>query len=93
MELEVCVLEARDGNGAALVKAMNDGGAAALASCAGCHKVTTLEGIENPGTALLLVEWDSVAAHEAAKGSESFTKFVGFITPHIGGPSSVMHYR
>lgn len=94
MELEVCVIEAKDGDAAALVKAMNDeGGAASLASCAGCRKVTAMQGIERPGTMLLLVEWDSVAAHEAAKGSEPFNAFVSAITPFIGGPADVLHYR
>jgi quinol monooxygenase YgiN len=93
MELEVCVIEAKGGDATALVAAMNGGGSASLASCAGCHKVTALQGIERPGTMLLLVEWDSVAAHEAAKGSEPFNAFVGAITPFIGGPADVLHYR
>lgn len=93
MELEVCVIEAKGGDAAALVKAMNDGGSASLAACEGCHKVTAMQGIENPGTMLLLVEWDSVAAHEAAKGSDPFNKFVGVIGPHIAGGGDVLHYR
>jgi len=93
MELEVCVIEAKGGDAAALVAAMNDGGAASLEACEGCHKVTALQGIEKPGTMLLLVEWDSVAAHEAAKGSEPFSKFVGVIGPHIAGGGDVLHYR
>ncbi len=93
MELEVCVLEAKGGDASALVKAMNEGGSASLSSCAGCHKVTVLQGIEKPGTALLLVEWDSVAAHEAAKGSEPFNAFVTVLGPHIAGGGDVLHYR
>ena len=93
MELEVCVIEAKGGDAAALVKAMKDGGSEALASCEGCHGVTAMQGIEKPGTMLLLVEWDSVAAHEAAKGSEPFNKFVGVIGPHIAGGGDVLHYR
>lgn len=93
MELEVCVIEAKGDDAAALVAAMNGGGSASLASCAGCHRVTALQGIENPGTMLLLVEWDSVAAHEAAKGSEPFNAFIGAIGPHIAGGGDVLHYR
>ena len=52
-----------------------------------------LQGIENPGTALLLVEWDSVAAHEAAKGTDPFNAFVAVLGPHIGGGADVLHYR
>jgi quinol monooxygenase YgiN len=93
MELEVCVIEAKDGDAASLVKAMNESGSAALASCNGCLKVSAMQGIEKPGTALLLIEWDSVAAHEAAKGSDGFNAFVGAIGPFIGGPADVLHYR
>lgn len=93
MELEVCVIEAKGGDAAGLVSAMHDGGSAALAACDGCHKVTALQGIKNPGTMLLLVEWDSVAAHQAAKGSDAFNAFVGVIGPFIGGGSEVLHYR
>ena len=75
------------------VAAGGEGGSAALASCDGCHKVTALVGVENPGTALLLVEWDSVAAHEAAKSSDSFRKFVEIAGPFLGGGSTVLHYR
>lgn len=94
MDLEVCVLEAKGGDATALVNAMNaGGGGAALASCPGCRKVTTLTGIEKPGTALLLVEWDSVAAHEAAKATEGFKTFIGIAGPFLGGGSSVLHYH
>jgi quinol monooxygenase YgiN len=93
MELEACVIPVKDGDAAAMVAAMNAGGSAALAACAGCHKVTAMQGIENPGTMLLLVEWDSVAAHEAAKASDSFKTFAGIITPVIGGAVEVLHYR
>lgn len=93
MELEVCVIEAKGGDASGLVKAMNEGASASLASCAGCRKVTVLQGIEKPGTALLLIEWDSVAAHEAAKGSEPFNAFAAVLGPHIGGGVDVLHYR
>ncbi len=93
MELEVCVIPVKDGDASGLVKAMNEGGSASLASCEGCQKVTVLRGIENPGTALLLVEWDSVAAHEAAKGSEPFNAFVAVLGPYVGGGADVLHYR
>ena len=33
----------------------------------------------------LLVEWDSAEAHEAAKASEGFQKFVGIASPWFGG--------
>ncbi len=93
MALEVCTFEAKDGNAQAFVDAMNAGGAAALAAAEGCRKVTALAGVENPGSALLLVEWDSVEAHEAAKSSDTFKQFAGIIGQFIGGAPSVLHYR
>lgn len=93
MELEVCVFEAKGGDAAGLVKAINEGGSADLASCDGCQKVTAYAGIENPGAALLLVEWDSVQDHEAAKTSPHFASFVEKISPFLGGAASVQHYR
>ena len=93
MALEVCIFDAKDGNAQAFVDAMNAGGSAALGAADGCRKVTALAGVENPGQALLLVEWDSVEAHEAAKASDTFKIFAGIIGPFIGGAPSVLHYR
>jgi quinol monooxygenase YgiN len=93
MALEVCTFEAKDSDAQAFVDAMNAGGSAALGAAEGCRKVTALAGVENPGTAILLVEWDSVEAHEAAKASDTFKTFAGIIGPFIGGAPSVLHYR
>jgi quinol monooxygenase YgiN len=93
MDLEVAVLNAKDGDAASLVAALNDdGGAAALASSPGCRSVKALAGIENPGTVLLLVEWDSVEAHQAAKTSPGFKAFFEIVGPYFGGLASLQHY-
>jgi quinol monooxygenase YgiN len=92
MDLEVAVLNAKDGDAARLVAALNDGGSAALASSPGCRSVKALAGVESPGTVLLLVEWDSVAAHEAAKTSPGFKRFFEIVGPHFAGLESLRHY-
>ena len=93
MDLEVAILSAKDGDAAGLLKAMADGGTAGLMSCAGCNKVTLLPGIENPGNVLFLIEWDSVDAHNAAKGSPGFAKFVEHASPFFGEGGSMQHFK
>ncbi len=93
MDLEVAILAAKDGNSQGLLKAMAETGTAALLSCAGCNKVTLLPGIENPGNVLFLIEWDSVDAHNAAKGTPGFTRFVEAASPFFGEGGSMQHFR
>lgn len=95
MDLEVAMLPAKDGNAQALVNAMNNGGSAALLTCPGCHSVKALPGVESPGKVLLLIEWDSAAAHDAAKTSDGFAAFIKaagpFMSPDGGG--TMEHFR
>jgi len=94
MHLEVAILSAKGGDAAGLVDAMRSGGSAALESCPGCKSAKVYPGIENPGNVLFLVEWDSVDAHNAAKASEGFQKFVGIASPWFGGEGggSMQHF-
>jgi heme-degrading monooxygenase HmoA len=94
MDLEIAIVAAKDGNAAALVDAMmNGGGAAALESAPGCRSARCLPGVENPENVLFLVEWDSVDAHNAAKQSEGFQKFLQIAGPFFGGAGSMQHFR
>ena len=93
MDLEVATLEAKDGNAAGLIKAMRDGGSAALESCEGCRSAKVYPGVENPGTVLFLVEWDSAEAHAAAKSTPGFQKFIELASPFFGGGGSMQHFR
>ena len=93
MDLEVAILQAKDGDSDGLVMAMNEGGSAALASAPGCRSVKVLPGVENPGTVLLLVEWDSAEAHAAAKTSPGFAKFVEIASPYFGAGGLMQHFR
>lgn len=93
MDLEVAMLEAKDGNAAGLIKVMNEAGNAALESCAGCRSAKVYPGVENPGTVLFLVEWDSVEAHQAAKSTPGFQKFIELAGPFFGGGGSMQHFR
>jgi quinol monooxygenase YgiN len=93
MDLEIAILAAKGGDSAGLLKAMANGGAAGLLSCAGCNKVTILPGVENPGTVLFMIEWDSVDAHNAAKGTPGFTTFVEHASPYFGEGGSMQHFK
>lgn len=92
MHLEVAIISAKDENSAALIKAMNDAGTAALLSCAGCNSVKVLPGVENPGNVLFLIEWDSVDAHNAAKASEGFANFIKAASPFFGENGTMQHF-
>jgi len=93
MDLEVATLQAKDDDATGLVKAMNEGGSAALLSAPGCNSVKVLPGVENPGAVLFLVEWDSAEAHQAAKTSPGFTKFIEIASPFFGGGGSMQHFK
>ena len=96
MDLEVAILSAKDGNAAGLIKAMREGGGcAALESCPGCVSAKVYPGVEEPGNVLFLVEWDSVDAHNAAKASDGFKKFIEIASPFFGGPGggSMQHFK
>lgn len=95
MHLEVAILSAKNGDAAGLVNAMrNGGGSAAIESAPGCQSAKVYPGVENPGNVLFLVEWDSVDAHNAARDSEGFKKFVEIASPWFGGEGggSMQHF-
>lgn len=94
MDLEIAMLEAKDGDAAGLIAAMRDGGGSdALLSAPGCRSVRVLPGVENPGTVAFLVEWDSAEAHAAAKSSPGFARFKEIASPWFGGGGSMQHFR
>ena len=64
-----------------------------LASSPGCRSVRMTRGIESPSRFVLLVEWDSVEAHdENFRQTERFTKWREFIGPHFAKPPVVEHF-
>jgi quinol monooxygenase YgiN len=93
MDLEIAILAAKDGNSVGLLAAMEESGTAGLLACPGCNKVTILPGIENPGSVLFMIEWDSVDAHNAAKGTPGFDQFVAAASPFFGEGGSMQHFK
>ncbi len=94
MDLEIAILSAKGGDSVGLMKAMTDqGGTEGLLSCPGCNKVTLLQGVEHPGNVLFMIEWDSVDAHNAAKATPGFAKFVEVASPYFGEGGSMQHFK
>ncbi len=93
MDLEIAILSAKGGDSAGLLKAMAETGTGALLSCPGCNKVTVLPGVEHPGNVLFMIEWDSVDAHNAAKATPGFAKFVEVASPYFGEGGSMQHFK
>jgi heme-degrading monooxygenase HmoA len=65
-----------------------------LATTPGCLSVRMTRGIESPSRFVLLVEWESVAAHEENfRATQRFTTWRGLIGPFFTGPPTVEHFH
>jgi heme-degrading monooxygenase HmoA len=63
-----------------------------LSSTPGCRSVRMTRGIESPSRFVLLVEWDSVDAHEQNfRGSDRFLTWRGALGPYFARPPHVEH--
>jgi heme-degrading monooxygenase HmoA len=59
----------------------------------GCRSVRMTRGVESPSRFVLLVEWDSVEAHdENFRATERFTRWRALIGPHFAAPPRVEHF-
>lgn len=65
---------------------------ALLARSPGCGQVRMTRGVESPNRFVLLVEWGSVADHEAFRASADFPAWRALIGPHFAAPPQVEHY-
>lgn len=65
-----------------------------LATTPGLQSVRMTRGVESPSRFVLLVEWDSVEAHEENfRGSERFGQWRAAIGPFFAAPPRVEHVR
>ena len=59
----------------------------------GFRSIRMTRGVESPSRFVLLVEWDSVAAHEENfRGSERFPRWRALIGPYFAAPPVVEHF-
>lgn len=92
MVLEVALIDVFPGQEDAFAAAYRLG-RPVLAGTPGCRSVRMTRGVESPSRFVLLVEWDSVEAHERNfRGTERFARWRAFIGPYFAGPPRVEHY-
>lgn len=64
-----------------------------VARSPGCRSMRMTRGIESPGHFVLMVEWDSVEAHEVGfRGTERFTEWRSIIGPWFAEPPQMEHF-
>jgi quinol monooxygenase YgiN len=64
-----------------------------LATTPGCRSVRMTRGIEAPERFVLLVEWESVEAHDANfRQTDRFTRWRAAIDPYFATPPRVEHF-
>jgi heme-degrading monooxygenase HmoA len=64
-----------------------------LTSTPGCRSARMTRGVESPSRFVLLVEWDSVEAHEQNfRASERFATWRAAIGPFFAAPPRVEHF-
>ncbi|MEU1886636.1 antibiotic biosynthesis monooxygenase family protein [Micromonospora sp. WMMD987] len=92
MVLEVALIDVQPGNEDAFAAAYAQAHAIIVA-VQGCRSVRMTRGIESPSRFVLLVEWDSVQAHEQNfRGTEAFGRWRALIGPYFATPPRVEHF-
>lgn len=91
MVLEVANIDVIAGHETAFAEAYR--GARHLLLEAGAHSAQMTQGIESPQRFVLLVQWDSVQAHEDGfRQTERFGQWRAAIGPHFANPPLVEHF-
>jgi heme-degrading monooxygenase HmoA len=92
MVLEVAQIDVLPGQEGAFAAAYAKG-RELITNTPGCRSVRMTRGIESPSRFVLLVEWDSVEAHEVNfRRAEQFTKWRALIGPYFAQPPMVEHF-
>jgi heme-degrading monooxygenase HmoA len=90
MVLEVALLDVTD---PAAFETAYLGVREVIVSTPGCHSVRMTHGIESPNRFVLLVEWESVEAHETNfRATERFGTWRAAISPYFANPPLVEHF-
>ncbi len=90
--LEVALIDVTDGSQRAFADAYQQARALIVAT-PGCGAVRLTAGVESPTRFVLLVEWASLAAHEAFRNSERFGQWRALVGPHFAAPPVLEHFR
>lgn len=90
MVLEVAIFDVTDADG---FEAAYLGARELLLSSEGCRSARMTRGVESPTRFVLLVEWDSVEAHENNfRASDRFPDWRAAIGPFFAEPPRVEHF-
>ena len=91
MVLEVALIDVTPGSEAAFTAAYAQA-VPVITTSPGCGPVRMTQGVETPTRFVLLVEWDSLADHDAFRASERFAQWRALIGPHFANPPHVEHF-
>jgi heme-degrading monooxygenase HmoA len=92
MVLEVAQFDIRSGSEAAF-EAGYRSVVGVLRESAGLLSIRMTRGVETPTRFLLLVEWESVPAHQAFRDSDRYRIWRGGISEHFAQPPHVEHFH
>lgn len=91
MVLEVALFDVQPGTEAAFEAGYRTG-VDALRTSAGLLSLRMTHGVETPTRFVLLVEWESLEAHQAFRDSDRFPLWRAGIGPHLAQPPHVEHF-
>jgi quinol monooxygenase YgiN len=89
---ELAAMRALDGHGDLLASSLVEA-ASVLEADDGCLGVRVMRCVEDPDTFSLQVDWTSVAAHEAFRGSAGPARFRDLVGQHLAPGSPSAHYK
>jgi heme-degrading monooxygenase HmoA len=91
MVLEVALIDVKPGAEEAFAAAYGQA-RELVAATPGCGAMRMTQGVETPTRFVLLVEWESVAAHDGFRTSDRFAQWRALIGPHFAAPPVVEHF-
>lgn len=91
MVLEVALIDVKPGSEAAFA-VDHRAGRQLVEDTPGFRSFRMTQGVETPTRFVLLVEWDSVEAHQAFRDSDRFPQWRALIGPHFATAPHVEHF-
>jgi heme-degrading monooxygenase HmoA len=91
MLLEIALIDVQPGSETAF-EAGYRGVVSALRESEGLLSIRMTHGIETPTRFVLMVEWESLAAHQGFRDSDRYAVWRSGIGPHFAQPPQVEHF-
>ncbi len=64
-----------------------------IAAQPGAGRCEALRGVEDPSAFVFAIEWESLDAHAAFRGSAAFSRYESLVEGLIGPDTRMAHYR